>query len=583
VGQLRKVYDFKQIQKTKERFFSGEDIQPTLHPELIGSWKRSLNAGISPGHVKTVSLVSEDEIDQSLMNLLRAPLNKFSDTLTNTSVAILLADPNGAIVGRWCSDHSILTTLDKIGTISSASLAEDAVGTNGVGTILKLQKSFLVQGSEHIADFYSGSACAGAPIWHPITGKLLGVMTLTTAVGPQSALLLPLLKSFIIQLEEHVLNVSDLKTRSTFSSFLNLNQVFSGPIVAFGPHDMRIQNDKADRLTAADMNLLRKVCIDGKGNTSIPLRLSFGETIVQVNEIQRGYPLATIVEQVNTKRFTERSVVEEKKVKNLVGNASSWLSVLKQIENHRKTAKPVIVSGELGVGKLSAILGHPARLGASNDRRVIDSANMHIVGLGDWLQKVSKALESNDLVIVQGVETLTPGGADGLGSLIEEFHGKSNIFLTHSSENQKTSEQFAIRYGLNSIWIPPLRDRIVDVSVFWQFFAETEMRIDSLNNSLKLSEEAFRLVRSHRWPGNLKELKSVVSGLILGGKSGLIAASDLPATMNRTNNLSMIDRVEADAIRQALEQANGNRQMAADILGLSRATVYRKMRSYRIS
>jgi len=47
--------------------------------------------------------------------------------------------------------------------------------------------------------------------------------------------------------------------------------------------------------------------------------------------------------------------------------------------------------------------------------------------------------------------------------------------------------------------------------------------------------------------------------------------------------LSMIERAELEAIRRALQEADGNRSRAAEILGLSRATIYRKMRAYRVS
>jgi transcriptional regulator of acetoin/glycerol metabolism len=53
--------------------------------------------------------------------------------------------------------------------------------------------------------------------------------------------------------------------------------------------------------------------------------------------------------------------------------------------------------------------------------------------------------------------------------------------------------------------------------------------------------------------------------------------------MQSSKTLSMIERVELEAIRKALQEAKGNRVKAADILGVSRATVYRKMKAYRIS
>jgi transcriptional regulator of acetoin/glycerol metabolism len=52
--------------------------------------------------------------------------------------------------------------------------------------------------------------------------------------------------------------------------------------------------------------------------------------------------------------------------------------------------------------------------------------------------------------------------------------------------------------------------------------------------------------------------------------------------MQNSRSLSLIERVELDALRNALSEAGGNRAKAAEILGLSRATVYRKMKSYRL-
>ena len=52
--------------------------------------------------------------------------------------------------------------------------------------------------------------------------------------------------------------------------------------------------------------------------------------------------------------------------------------------------------------------------------------------------------------------------------------------------------------------------------------------------------------------------------------------------MHAERSLTLIERVELEAIRKALHEANGNRSKAADILGLSRATVYRKMKTYRL-
>ncbi|MBN9181250.1 MAG: transcriptional regulator, partial [Microbacterium sp.] len=91
------------------------------------------------------------------------------------------------------------------------------------------------------------------------------------------------------------------------------------------------------------------------------------------------------------------------------------------------------------------------------------------------------------------------------------------------------------------------------------------------------------LLRGYSWPRNLKELRGVVEQMSIAGKRGPVLPGDLPDDMQGSRTLSMIERAELDAIRRALAEADGNRSKAAEILGLSRATVYRKMKAYRLT
>lgn len=99
-----------------------------------------------------------------------------------------------------------------------------------------------------------------------------------------------------------------------------------------------------------------------------------------------------------------------------------------------------------------------------------------------------------------------------------------------------------------------------------------------------LQPDALAVLRGHRWPGNLTELRRTVDAIARSGKTGAVTAADLPESLRSTGSgLTLIEQVEVRAIRQALEEAGGNRARAAEILGLSRATVYRKMKSYRLT
>jgi transcriptional regulator of acetoin/glycerol metabolism len=135
------------------------------------------------------------------------------------------------------------------------------------------------------------------------------------------------------------------------------------------------------------------------------------------------------------------------------------------------------------------------------------------------------------------------------------------------------------RLGVARAWVPSLRERSVDVAALWRFFADQVCP----GAGLELRAETLELLEGHDWRRNLKELRGIVEDLALVGKRGAVLPADLPEQFQGARQLTMIERAELDAIRRALKEADGNRSRAAEILGLSRATIYRKMKAYRLS
>jgi hypothetical protein len=251
---------------------------------------------------------------------------------------------------------------------------------------------------------------------------------------------------------------------------------------------------------------------------------------------------------------------------------------MKDIEVQRTSPRPLIIAGEIGVGKLSMALGYPVDSDFILPSNTVQSAEVHLLGLNEWLKKLSSIIKTHPMVAVSGVHTLPSDAREGLRSLIKAGQNDCKVYLTLTCDEQSGAIEMANFFGVAHVWVPSLKDRISDISLLWGAFASA----DQVHVSMKLSDEVTQLLRAHSWPGNLTELKNTIMTLKAEGKGGLISAQDLPKSIKHPGRLSMIDRVEADAIRQALEEARGNRQRAADILGLSRATIYRKMRTYHI-
>lgn len=133
--------------------------------------------------------------------------------------------------------------------------------------------------------------------------------------------------------------------------------------------------------------------------------------------------------------------------------------------------------------------------------------------------------------------------------------------------------------------VPPLRDRIDDIIPIAEYFLHQQ------NPRYSFSADALTALRAYSWPGNIRELRNVVTKAAVLARSDEISAADLllPTTF-RSNGTkpvpidsvpgSNLDRLERNAILETLAKTNGHQQRAAELLGISRRTLSRKLKLY---
>lgn len=145
------------------------------------------------------------------------------------------------------------------------------------------------------------------------------------------------------------------------------------------------------------------------------------------------------------------------------------------------------------------------------------------------------------------------------------------------------------RLDVIRIEVPPLRERPEDVPLLVSHYWERKGR--ELGRVAQLSAEALRVMEGYTWPGNVRELVNVVERVLVACVKPVIEPADLPATVQaeglgrlRRFPLFHLGTVVAEAERRTLEralkQAQGNRNKAAQLVGLSRASFYRKLKIY---
>ena len=141
-------------------------------------------------------------------------------------------------------------------------------------------------------------------------------------------------------------------------------------------------------------------------------------------------------------------------------------------------------------------------------------------------------------------------------------------------------EDLYYRISEVSIRFPPLRERAGDAVVIAQSIMER--RAHEHGRPIRgFSQEAMQAIQAYAWPGNIRELENRINGAVIMAEGKYIGVEDLglpvadePAGAEFLNLRSARQRAETEAIRQALAVSAGNLSRAAELLGITRPTLY---------
>ena len=137
-----------------------------------------------------------------------------------------------------------------------------------------------------------------------------------------------------------------------------------------------------------------------------------------------------------------------------------------------------------------------------------------------------------------------------------------------------------------TVRVPPLRDRQGDSLLLAQFLLQ-EMSERFGKPTRGLAPDAIRAIQAHRWPGNVRELENRIKGAVIMAEGAVVTAGDLglqdPGEYSEFLNLRVArQRAESQAVRQALAVSRGNLSRAAELLGVTRPTLYDLLEKHRI-
>jgi len=156
----------------------------------------------------------------------------------------------------------------------------------------------------------------------------------------------------------------------------------------------------------------------------------------------------------------------------------------------------------------------------------------------------------------------------------------TNQDLEEATQRGAFRQDLYHRLGQIQIRVPALRERVEDIVPIAEFL------LSQHNPNVALTRDAKEALRTHSWPGNVRELRNVVSKAALLAEGDEIKASDLPlgnqvrAEAGGSFPICTLDGMERQMIFRVLEQTGGHQQRAAELLGISRRTLSRKLKLY---
>jgi len=160
----------------------------------------------------------------------------------------------------------------------------------------------------------------------------------------------------------------------------------------------------------------------------------------------------------------------------------------------------------------------------------------------------------------------------------------TNVNLEDAIQNGKFRADLFHRLSPIQIRVPPLRERVEDIGPLAAFFLEQH------DPRRRFSQEAIGVLAKYSWPGNVRELRNVVTRAAVYSSGEEIGPADLPheiigkqmpAVVSDQIGTYSLDGLEQHTIFKVLAQTGGHQQKAADILGISRRTLIRKLKLYR--
>ncbi|NMO02165.1 Fis family transcriptional regulator [Gordonia sp. TBRC 11910] len=530
---------------------------------IAASWRRSEMWGLSPD-ARPTPVIADIASADPLLDAARPILRKAGDELADTATALLLVDHDCQLVSRVVSGIAVERALDGLGATTGAMFAEEVMGTTALGTPTETRDGITINGAEHYLEQFKNLSCFGQPIVHPATRRLVGTICMTEVSPRSNPLSAPFINGLVTDIQDRLLDRSRAEQRALIDAFGRAAPRRDIAVAAIGD-DLQLTNSLAAQLLSpADFGTLRMLAAEAPTTSDrIVLTLSTGSTAEVVIERVPGVRDAAL--------FRLRPVESP---------APLTFSSTTIGPTTPASVDSTAITGESGTGRSATALAH-----TGTDHLYVDVAGSLITGRRiDIPAVVSAARELGQPLVVDDADMLDDRSIQLLHKVITQpaRSGPPIVVVTGPPTTARPTVTALMSVCRTRIDHPPLRQRSGEI------VSLAQQMLTGIDDRLDLSTEAADALVSAEWPGNLSELRVVVDHAAtstLGRAARHVDVDDLPAqyrTVTRASRLTGREQAERQAIIDALDAANHNKVHAAKALGVSRTTLYARIRALGI-
>jgi transcriptional regulator of acetoin/glycerol metabolism len=562
------------VRRIRERFLCEGSLEAeTLPPSVLDSWRRSLAMRVHPDRLD-LPYVRQPDTDSRLAHAAEPVLQVTTQDVTTEAMTVILTSADGVVMGRSASEGAFMKALDSVSLSPGYSYAEEFAGTNGIGTTLETGRP----------------ACAGAPIRDPITQRLVGVVDLTCWASRSNPILLPLVKSLGSQIEDRMRESAHASEIALLEAYHNQARRFPLGVLAIGGDVLLMNRYLRQTLDTNDQIALLEHASDLLHTTATrhpPAMLPSGTianiSVVDRAEIRGGRTNIVFHVHLSTEATEHRVAIRQSvasHIPGLVGRSSSWRRSCQQVEQCCRDRDWILLEGEKGSGRAKLAQAVAQYVHPRKTVRVMRVETFPTPAL--FVAEIVTQTDGDDFaVVISDVDRIDEGTLAAVVPVLQSRASRGWIAATMSSSTPSPMIELLLPLFTHTVSVPALRYRIEDIEVLVPFL----LRELTSGADVRLAADAMRQLNKLPWPGNVAQLRRVLAETVARQRSGVMGADKLPPECRSLAKriLTQMEALERDAIVRSLEDNSNNKLQAAIALGMSRATIYRKMRDYGIA